>query len=92
MVVALLWLIRKKEWGAVAGVAAILVLEMSHGTVGFTQFGYRFALDVYPLLYLGVVAALKEKRLRILMLILGVWSIVVNAWGYLAFANDWFRW
>jgi hypothetical protein len=92
LVIGFFYLLLKKRYIEVFTILAILALEMSHGTVGFTQFGYRFGLDVYPLLFIGFVDFVKQYKLRILPFLLLLWSVIVNTWGVLAFRLGWFIW
>ena len=67
-----------------AGVASacILALLMMHGTVGFTQFGYRFSLDFTPFLMLLTAKGMREslgwaeKALIILSVLVNLWGII----------------
>jgi 4-amino-4-deoxy-L-arabinose transferase-like glycosyltransferase len=65
---------------AALAVVCILPILITHGTVGFTQFGYRFSLDFTPFLLLLVAKGMREnlgweeKALIIL-------SVLVNLWG-----------
>jgi len=64
-------------------VAIALVPIVAHGNVGFTQFGYRFSLDVAPLLWLLLGWAFRagmplEARLAALI------GVAVNAYGIYA--------
>ncbi|OGM68791.1 hypothetical protein A2897_01320 [Candidatus Woesebacteria bacterium RIFCSPLOWO2_01_FULL_44_24b] len=61
-------------------IALIAVPILMHGTYGFAQFGYRFAVDVYPFLFLILIYALPKKLGKIHWLLLFL-SILVNAWG-----------
>ena len=60
-------------------------LIFSHGSTGFSQFGYRFATDFYPILAFltigGVASQNGPKRHHWIFLILGV---LVNFWGILS--------
>lgn len=73
---------RLSKYAAVAS-ACILMLLMMHGTVGFTQFGYRFSLDFTPFLLLLTAKGMREnlgwpeKALIIL-------SVLVNLWGVIS--------
>ncbi len=61
----------------------ISLVIFSHGTTGFAQFGYRFAVDFYPILvYLTIMGVAKTgpKWPHYLVLVLG---IIVNLWGVL---------
>jgi 4-amino-4-deoxy-L-arabinose transferase-like glycosyltransferase len=51
---------RLSKYAAVA-VACILPILITHGTVGFTQFGYRFSLDFTPFLILLAAKGMREK-------------------------------
>lgn len=61
----------------------ILLVVLSHGTTGFTQFGYRFAVDFYPLLFLKTILSVSENKLRIDHWLLLFFAIIVNLWGVL---------
>ena len=51
---------RLSKYAALA-VACILPILITHGTVGFTQFGYRFSLDFTPFLMLLVAKGMREN-------------------------------
>jgi hypothetical protein len=67
------------KYSAVA-VLCILPILITHGTVGFTQFGYRFSLDFTPFLMLltakGMSENLSWQEKAIIIL-----SVLVNLWG-----------
>lgn len=67
---------------ATLAAALIAVPILAHGTWGFTQFGYRFAVDFYPFLFLILIYALPNKLGKIHWILLFL-SILVNAWGVL---------
>ncbi len=59
----------------------IFLVVAMHGSTGFAQFGYRFAVDFYPfLIFLTIkgVARTKLKPIHWALLFLG---ILVNLWG-----------
>lgn len=60
----------------------VFLIVASHGGTGWSQFGYRFALDFYPLLFLltinGVARHDGPKWHHWLLLVI---SIIVNLWG-----------
>lgn len=60
--------------------ALISIPILMHGTNGFAQFGYRFAVDFYPFIFLIMMYAL-PKKLKHYHWILLILSILVNAWG-----------
>jgi len=61
----------------------ISLLIFSHGETGFTQFGYRFAVDFYPLILFLIVEGVSGKKLKWHHWLLLVLSITVNLWGVL---------
>ncbi len=54
-----------------------------HGTVGFSQFGYRFAVDFYPVLIFLIIIYLKKTNLNFIHWTLLTISVIVNTWGVL---------
>lgn len=68
-----LWL-AKARWSeprvawAVIGTALALVPILTHGNVGITQFGYRFSLDVQPLLFVVLASAFRGGMSRLAQL------------------------
>lgn len=74
----------KLIWSAWLSILFVSLLIFSHGSTGFTQFGYRFATDFYPILLFltikGVSNLSGPKLYHWLFLIFG---IVVNLWGVL---------
>jgi len=73
----------RRPWVAAAGlgIAAALLLDLGHGTWGFTQVGWRFILDVLPLAWflLSVVAA--ERGLGRIAKAVITWGIAVNVYA-----------
>ena len=63
------------------GIAGGLLLDLGHGTWGFTQVGWRFILDVMPLawLLLSVVAA--DRGLGRIAKGLIIWGIAINVYA-----------
>jgi hypothetical protein len=75
----------KGGWHSLSKKAALAVLcilppIITHGTVGFTQFGYRFSLDFTPFLMLLVAAGMREN-LGWTEKVLIILSVLVNLWG-----------
>ena len=72
---------RLSKYAALA-VACILPVLITHGTVGFTQFGYRFSLDFTPFLMLLAAKGMREnlgweeKALIILSVLVNLWGVV----------------
>jgi hypothetical protein len=63
-----------------SSIILISIIIMSHGGTGFTQFGYRYAMDFYPFLLLLTIRGIggEIKLFHKLIIILGV---IVNLWG-----------
>jgi hypothetical protein len=61
----------------------ISLFIFSHGTTGFTQFGYRFAVDFYPILLFLTIKGVARTGLRWHHYLLLALGIVVNLWGVL---------
>ena len=59
----------------------ITLVVLIHGGTGFTQFGYRYAVDFYPLLLLLIINAIDSKKLSWHHWVLLLVSILVNLWG-----------
>jgi 4-amino-4-deoxy-L-arabinose transferase-like glycosyltransferase len=77
----------KGSWNHLSKYAALAVLcilpvLLTHGTVGFTQFGYRFSLDFTPFLILLAAKGMREnlgwaeKSLIILSILVNLWGVV----------------
>lgn len=61
-------------------VALVLLPDLMHGSWGFAQFGYRFILDVVPLLLLLLGWAYRERASWSLVAAVAV-GVAVHAWG-----------
>lgn len=61
----------------------IALITLSHGGTGFTQFGYRYAVDFYPLIFLLLSNSLTSKRIKWHHWFLLFFCILVNLWGVL---------
>lgn len=59
----------------------ISLVIFSHGTTGFAQFGYRFAVDFYPILTFLTIKGVARSGLRWHHWLLLLVGIVVNLWG-----------
>ena len=59
----------------------ISLIILSHGTTGFAQFGYRFAVDFYPILIFLTIKGVSGGKLKWHHWLLLVVGIVVNLWG-----------
>ncbi len=63
------------------GIALFLAILVQHSGIGMTQFGYRFALDFYPLLVLLTMRGMDRVRMRWWHAAFIVASVAINAWG-----------
>lgn len=64
-------------------VIPVIILNLMYQNSGWVQFGYRFALDYLPLLF--VMLALGGRRFGKVFLATGVFAIVVNTFGAVTF-------
>jgi uncharacterized membrane protein len=63
-----------------AAIIPIMIAIFLFAATGWTQFGYRYALDIYPFLLLLVVKAV-GNQVRWYYMALIVASVVINLWG-----------
>ena len=81
----LLWLFRARfrdprvAWAAI-GTGLALIPIVTHGNVGLTQFGYRFILDVQPLLFV-ILATVFERGMSRWAWVASAASVAVCAYG-----------
>lgn len=59
----------------------ISLIIFSHGTTGFAQFGYRFAVDFYPILIFLTIKGVSRLKLSWVHWLLLLVGILVNTWG-----------
>jgi uncharacterized membrane protein len=59
---------------------AISLPAMIYTATGWVQFGYRYALDYLPFLFIAIASGL-QRMPKILAWILIVLSVLVNIWG-----------
>jgi len=86
VVAAVLASIRNANRLAFACWAAIIPMALTHfsyATQGWAQFGYRFALDYYPFLFLLMVMGMGPNLKWHHKLLIAV-SVIINLWGVLA--------
>jgi len=84
--------LRRSAVIAATAIAAALVLvpDITHGTVGFAQLGYRFSIDAQPFLIALAVSgdALHDgawrRRPSILFLVACGWAVVLNVYATVA--------
>jgi hypothetical protein len=68
--------------------ALTLVPVLTHGDIGGEQFGYRFAQDIYPFLFLLMIRGMDGKLTteRVMAIALG---LLVNFWGMACTVLNW---
>jgi hypothetical protein len=81
----LLWLVKgdrhdRRVVYAALGAAVTAIPIVTHGNVGLTQYGYRFSLDVQPLLFV-VLATAFQRGLSRSAVIAGLIGIVSSAYA-----------
>jgi hypothetical protein len=73
------WRDPRVAWAAI-GAGLALVPVVTHGNVGIQQFGYRFSLDVQPLLFV-ILATIFERGMSRWAAVAGVASIAICAYA-----------
>ncbi len=63
-------------------IIAISLVIFMYGSTGFSQFGYRYAVDFYPFLIFLIILGIHSKPKAYHWLLLAI-SIAVNLWGVL---------
>ncbi len=64
-----------------AAILPIFLFVLAHGSNGFAQFGYRFAIDFYPFLILLTALGVEKMGLKKIHWILLLLGVIVNLWG-----------
>jgi hypothetical protein len=90
---AFLWAFRARrpDWfnlGAWTAIGLILIPILTHGGTGDEQFGYRFAQDFYPFLFLLMVRGFRGRPGVLAVVAVGI-GLIVNAWGMAAAHSAW---
>ena len=78
------WRDPRVVWAAVGALLALVPI-VTHGNVGIQQFGYRFSLDVQPLLFV-ILATAFERGMSRWAALAGVASIVICTYAIWAIA------
>lgn len=80
----------RETLAAWTGAGAVLFAVMLFGNPGISQFGYRFAADIYPLLFLLAARGMRGpvpgfgKVLIALSILVNLWGIVWQRLGWIA--------
>ncbi len=83
---------RRSAVVAATAIAAALALlpDVTHGTIGFQQFGYRFSMDAQPFLVAlavtgdAVAGGVWRRRPSVLFLLAAVFAVAINAYAAIA--------
>lgn len=59
----------------------IFLVVTSHGGTGWAQFGYRFAVDFYPLIFVLLIKYFSTHKIKRYHWVLVFVGILVNLWG-----------
>jgi len=70
----------KQSWIFLGVALLVAVPSLMHGTIGFTQFGYRFSLDFIIFLLLALIPII-ERSSRWLVILLIALSIIINCYA-----------
>ena len=73
--------------GLFAASAAVCVFNLLYQNSGWVQFGYRFALDYLPVLF--VLLALGGRRFRGGFVLAALFAVAVNTFGAITFDRAW---
>jgi len=73
----------KMNFFAWLSIITILFIVSSHGGTGWSQFGYRFAVDFYPFLIFLTIKGVSQTGLKWHHWLLLFISVIVNLWGVL---------
>lgn len=73
---------KRLEFASLITIIAILFIIVIHRYNGYSQFGYRYLLDLYPFLLILVASGIRD-RLTLWKKILIFLSILINFWGVL---------
>ena len=84
--------VRRSAAVAATALAAALPLipDVTHGTIGFAQFGYRFSIDAQPFLVAlavtgdAVAGGVWRRRPSILFIVAAVVAVVINVYAVIA--------
>lgn len=73
----------KEKLAQLSWIVIILIslIIFSHGTTGFAQFGYRFAVDFYPFLIFLTINGISKGKLKWHQIVLLLIGVIVNLWG-----------
>lgn len=75
----------KIVWSSWLSILLVSLLIFSHGSTGFSQFGYRFATDFYPLLIFLTIKGVIKTGIKWQYWILLISGTIVNFWPILTF-------
>src|SRR5207249_1314111 len=71
---------------AIGATLLTLIPIVTYGVVGASQFGYRYGIDVYPMLVVLTASGMRGKMSPLKWVIIGL-SCVIGLWGVLSFEH-----
>jgi hypothetical protein len=88
-----LWVVKARhlDWfgvGAWAAIGLVMIPILTHADPGGAQFGFRYAQDIYPFLFLLVARGLAGRMSFEAWLAIGI-GLGINAWGM---GSTYFNW
>ncbi|MEX2392900.1 MAG: hypothetical protein WD826_00330, partial [Actinomycetota bacterium] len=72
--------LERRTIAALVGLLCVCCVLFTHGAVGFSQFGYRFALDLLPAMVILIASGMRERVTKLGVAAVGA-SVLVNLWG-----------
>lgn len=81
--------LEKRTIAALMALFLVAIPLVTHGATGWSQFGYRYALDPLPALIVLTASGMRGRVSKIALALL-VFCVIVNLWGTLAFNR--FNW
>jgi hypothetical protein len=78
-----------RTMASLVGLVLVSIPLVTHGATGWSQFGYRYALDATPALVLLTASGLRDRVSKVAIGLLA-YCVLVNLWGTLAFNR--FNW
>lgn len=77
-------LVKRLEVTAALAMGLVMIPHLLHGTIGWTQFGYRFSMDYFPMLVVLAASGMGRRVGIREWLVIGL-SVFIAMWGPLFF-------
>ncbi len=76
--------LNRRTLAALAAMLLTLIPLVLHGTTGWSQFGYRFSMDLFPMLAVLTAAGMRHQMTSLKWAVI-LLSCLIGLWGTLAF-------